>query len=617
MRSLFPYEKPREVQDEFIRLAEKVLIEGRNLLVHAPTGLGKTAAALAPALSYALQNGMKVIFLTSRHTQHSLAIRTLQEIKARHVLDIRVTDLIGKKWMCAQGGVGDLYSGEFIEFCKGMKESGKCVFYENMKDGLKLSVKAKQILSQLEMMISHTEDIIRLGEEEELCPYELTLALAAKSHVIIADYFYVFHPFISETFMKKAGIDIGKSIIIVDEAHNLPQRLRTLASARISSYIVKRSIKEARKFARIEVVDWVKGLAGLLDEMSKGMLQGDERVVEKEEFLNRIRSIADPKDIIDEFESVSVKVRAEQKVSFLGVVAQFLKDWQETGKGFAKILSVNQSRDGLQVTLSNLCLDPSLVSQKIFEEAHSSILMSGTLTPTAMYKDLLSVSRADEATFKSPFPQSNRLNLIVPLTTTKFTMRSDEQYRSMALICQEITEAVPGNTIIFFPSYHLRDKVLLNFSPSGRRVIIEKPNLSKQEKADILDRFRSESNTGVVLLAVVSGSFGEGIDLPGDLLKAVIIVGLPLDKPNLETLELIRYFDEKHGKGWDYGYIFPAFNKVMQNAGRCIRSENDRGIIVFLDERYIWPNYKRCFPPDWEMKTNKDFGTEVTGFFKQ
>jgi DNA excision repair protein ERCC-2 len=131
----------------------------------------------------------------------------------------------------------------------------------------------------------------------------------------------------------------------------------------------------------------------------------------------------------------------------------------------------------------------------------------------------------------------------------------------------------------------------------------------------MLDRFKGYKDIGAVFLAVASGSFGEGIDLPGDLLKAVIVVGLPLSQPDLETKSLIDYFDKKFGKGWDYGYLFPAFNKTLQNAGRCIRSETDKGVIVFLDERYVWPNYRRCFPEDWEMVVSKDPMYEINEFF--
>ena len=145
-------------------------------------------------------------------------------------------------------------------------------------------------------------------------------------------------------------------------------------------------------------------------------------------------------------------------------------------------------------------------------------------------------------------------------------------------------------------------------------MLIEKQNLSKEEKEKILDEFKKNKDKGSVLLAVSTGNFGEGIDLPGDFLKGVVIVGLPLSKPDLETQELIKYYDNKFGKGWDYGYLVPAMNKCLQSAGRCIRSETDRGVIVFLDERFAWPNYNRFFPKG-EVEVSTDYLEKIDGFF--
>jgi DNA excision repair protein ERCC-2 len=134
---------------------------------------------------------------------------------------------------------------------------------------------------------------------------------------------------------------------------------------------------------------------------------------------------------------------------------------------------------------------------------------------------------------------------------------------------------------------------------------------------EFLDGFKSYKNVGAILMGVIGGNFGEGIDLPGDFLKGVIIVGLPLQRPDLETEALIKYYDEKFKKGWDYGYLFPAFNRALQSAGRCIRSETDKGVIIFLDERYSWKNYFRCFPPSWDIKTTLLYEKMIEDFFKQ
>jgi DNA excision repair protein ERCC-2 len=254
----------------------------------------------------------------------------------------------------------------------------------------------------------------------------------------------------------------------------------------------------------------------------------------------------------------------------------------------------------------------------VIDAASSVILMSGTLTPTSMYRELMGFREENtvEMTLKSPFPEKNKLSIIIPKTSTKFTERSEYQYKEMATIVSKLVNVIPGNSAVFFPSFRMRDDVYNYMKDCEKTVFLEKQGLTKQEKEELLENFKSYKNVGAVLLGVTTGSFGEGIDLPGDFLKGVVIVGLPLQRPDLETKALIDYYDQKFKKGWDYGYVFPAFNRTLQSAGRCIRSETDRGVIVFLDERYAWPNYMRCFPPSWNLKTTILYESLIKAFFE-
>jgi DNA excision repair protein ERCC-2 len=243
-------------------------------------------------------------------------------------------------------------------------------------------------------------------------------------------------------------------------------------------------------------------------------------------------------------------------------------------------------------------------------------MMSGTLTPMEMYKDILGFEKAELVEFGSPFPKENRLNMILPITTTKFSERNEAQFKKIAEICAELSNIIPGNIILFFPSYYIRDRVNRHFINLCRKsTFTEQPNLSKDDKKELLEKFKGFRKSGAVLLAAVSGSFGEGIDLPGDYLNAVVVVGLPLSVPDLETKALIRYYDELFSKGWDYGYVFPAMNKVMQNAGRVIRSETDRGAVILLDERYSWHQYNRCFPKEWGLVSTVLYKKMLEDFF--
>lgn len=616
MTVLFPHEKIRPVQNELIEVIQKGITDKEHVFVHAPTGLGKTAAALAPAVSYALENDKTVFFLTSRHTQHKIAIETLRKMNEKYPGDIKVADIIGRKNMCIQGGIENLYAGEFLEYCRSIRESGKCLFYSNVREGAKLSVKAKNQISIMQKNIYNTEDIIQAGIKDELCPYELATELAKQANIIIADYHYLFHPHVRTIVMARIEKELKDCVVVIDEAHNLPYRVRDLASVKITSIMTRRAIKEAKKNGYDHVIPLITDIQNALLDLSKDLDIGKEKLVKKEDFVKRIETDKNYEEIFEELEHVATAIRQTQKQSFIGGVALFLEFWNGKEEGFTRIISMKPGKQGEYISLSYRCLDPAVISKEVIEATHSSIFMSGTLMPTSMFKDLLGVEEAIEKEFENPFPDKNRLNLVIPKTTTKYTHRTPEMFKQIAANCTQIANTVPGNSLMFFPSYAIRDQVHQFMQQvCNKTLFLELPNMTKQEKEELLEKFKKYKDSGAVLLCAVSGNYGEGIDLPGDFVKSVTIVGLPLGQPDLETKQLIEYFDKKYSKGWDYGYIFPAFNKTLQNAGRCIRSETDKGAVIFLDERYLWPMYKRCFPHDWDMEVSRDIIGEIEEFF--
>jgi len=615
---LFPHEKVRKIQDEMLAEVLNVIKNKKNMIVHAPTGIGKTVSVLAPALSFALKNELTIFFLTSRHTQHQIAIETLKKIRKKYGNEFCVVDIIGKQWMCLQGGIDALYSGDFADYCKKLREEKKCEFYSNIRNKGKLSVKAKKVLTELKTEGAlHSEELIETCRKEELCPYEMSALLCKDAKVVIGDYYHIFSEGIRDTLLKRAGKELHEAIIIVDEGHNLPGRIRNLSTVKLSNFILDRALKEAKKFGYGETIENLNLVKNTLDGLSEDLnFNKEEKLVRKDEVIEKIKSEKDYDELVSELIFIGDEVREEQKQSFVGSVGNFLEAWQGPDKGFARMLSLKEGFRNPMITLSYRCLDPSLITGKVIETAYSTIIMSGTLTPTFMYKDILGFEDVIEKVYGSPFPKKNRLSLIIPETTTKFTRRNEAEYEKIGKICAKLVNLVPGNSLLFFPSYDLRDKAYKYFSGlCEKTTFLEKPNLSKQEKKEMLEKFGSYKDSGAVLLGVATGSFGEGIDLPGDLLKAVIVVGLPLEKPSLEIKELIDYYDEKFSKGWDYGYIFPAIIKCLQNAGRCIRSEEDRGVTIFLDERFAWQNYYKCFPPDMDVKIIKLYEEKVKGFF--
>jgi DNA excision repair protein ERCC-2 len=616
--SFFPHEKIRDIQSELISAIDSAVKNGENLVAHAPTGLGKTAASIAPAISNTLKTSKTIFFLTSMHTQHKIALDTVREIKNKHGVQLITTNIIGKKHMCLQPGVKALGQRDFVEYCKALREEGKCSFYTNLKKGEDLSFSTKTALSELkEASPVTTTELLKMAEKHNICPYEVSMLLGKESKVIIADYYYLFHPRIRESFLRKTGKELEDAVIIVDEAHNLPGRIKNLASERITSITIKRAISEAESLKEQEVQILFSDMLGILETYAEKA--EEEEYITREDFMERVRQLRDYDELIEELEEMAERTREEQKQSYIGIISSFLEAWKGNNEGFTRIFAKEKGLREEILSLNYKCMDPGVISRQVLEKAASTILMSGTLTPTYMYREVLGLQegRTKEITLESPFPEENRLSIIIPKTSTKFTARSEEQYKEIASITTRIVNAIPGNSAVFFPSFKLRDDVYRHMRDCEKTVFVERPGLTKKEKEELLENFKSYKNSGAVLIGVISGSFGEGIDLPGDYLKGVVVVGLPLQKPDLETKAMIDYYEKKFGKGWDYGYLFPAFNKTLQSAGRCIRSETDRGVIVFLDERYEWPTYKRCFPRTWNLKVTMLYEGMIKGFFEK
>ncbi len=608
--TFFPHEQVRPVQGEMMQDIFNALSQKKHIIMHAPTGIGKTASSLVPALELAKKEGLTIFFLTSRQTQHHIVIETLKKLKHKHGISIKTADIIGKKGMCAQEGVEGFHSGEFHDYCRKLREDKQCEFYQNTrKTPQALTFQGKKTLEEFKVLIPmHVEDINSHSKTERLCPYEMAIELGKDAQVIIADYYYLFDEGIRTSFFHKIDKEIGKAIIIVDEAHNLPDRIRTLASEKVNTFVLERAITEAKKLEQVELVE-------LLDNLLSGLhtLIGnqEEKKIVREEVFRMVEPTHEYDEAVEELIEIGQEVQAASKRSFLLSVGRFLLAWQGEDEGYARILSKQENG----FVLSYRCLDPALLSAEVFKECYAAVLMSGTLKPTAMYKNILGCEGAIEKEYPNPFPKKNRMTMVVPRTTTKFSSRNEAQYKDIAVWCAGILDEIPGNVAVFFPSYFLRDAVHKHLHGLCQRpMFIEKPKLTKEEKKGFIERFKQIKNAA--LLGVATGSFGEGLDMPG-VLKGVVVVGLPLGRPDLGTQSLIEYYDKRFGRGWDYGYTFPAITKCLQNAGRCIRSEHDKGVIVFLDERFAWPTYLNCFPKEWEIVVDANFIPHLERFFSE
>ncbi len=609
---LFPYSTIRPVQDAMIKDVQIAVSSGKNLIAHAPTGLGKTAAVLAPALSVALKKNLTVFFLTSRHTQHAIAIETLRLIKEKHKINFSVVDLVGKKDMCARSEVEAFPSRYFHDYCKSLREKDNCDFYLNFRKDNQLSASSKNVLKFINSLPAHTEEVVDSSKKQSVCPYEVASHAAKDASVIIADYNCLFNSRIRESFFGRSSKALNDAVIIVDEAHNLPGRMREMLTARLSTLIIDRAMSEAETWNENDIKTFLASLRYGMEQLATS----PELAISKEQLLAAVEGY-DLNDILKSMSDLAETVRETEKQSFIGSVADFLLSWMGGDEGFARILTVKESARGKTIVVSNHCLDSSVATKSVIEEAHSVIMMSGTLTPMIMYRDILGFP-SDTALkeYGNPLPKENKLSLIVKDATTKFSSRNEQQFMNLADICARAASSVQGNLAIFFPSYFLMSQIHTYLHEKlSKKVFKEHQGMSKSAKQQLLKGFKQESLKGGVLLAVIGGSFSEGINLPGNFLNGVIVVGLPFVQPDLCNKALINYYDKNFGKGWDYGYVFPAFTKALQSAGRCIRSETDKGVIMFVDERYAWTNYYRCFPKDLAPKTTTFYQQAIDEFF--
>ncbi len=619
----FPFESIRNGQEEFIKDLGFCLEEGKHIIAHAPTGIGKTAAVLATAIETALKKDLVIFFLTPKHTQHNIVMKTVQKINEKHNLNIRFSDFIGKKWMCLQQNVSELSNSEFNEYCRTVRTQEVCEYYNNTYQKAKITDQVKDFIKVIWNDNLDAVGITKANREREkqgFCPYEVNMMLAKDSRVIIGDYYHLFSPQVRSAFLLKLGREAQKIILIVDEAHNLPERLRSLLSDKISSYILSRAEKEAKAFNFQEIANDISYINVALKNIAEKLEFKNEVFVRKFDFIGDVEKTTQVTfdALIDELEEAALEVRKSSKKSYLGGLAQFLELWKGEDVGYARILKREYYKDKPHFVLEYSCLNPALAAKEFIDSCYSAVFMSGTLKPGEMYRDLLGLSpiRTIIREYPSPFDPKNRLVLVDNTVTTKYSERNEEEFKKIAKKCKDYLLAAKVKTVIFFPSYEFMHQVLPFFNhdiESQYLVLVEDKKMSKEEKDKVLEDFKKNQNA--VLLGVLGGNFSEGIDLPGKYLEMVIVVGLPLSRPDLLSKALVDYYDYAFKKGFEYGYTYPAMIKVMQAVGRCIRTTKDRGVIILMDKRYTYENFQKVLPRDWDGIVITDATPMIKRFF--
>jgi DNA excision repair protein ERCC-2 len=620
----FSHAKPRKYQDELIDDVWKCLNEEKHLIAHAPTGIGKTAAVLGPALTYALENAKTVFFLTPKIAQHQVAVDELEALAEKYKLNFRATDLVGRRYMCVDPVLGSSDFEEFYELCKRRRKRENCPYYAfargfSMREKAEAKMNFEKVTEDYGVVKPHSEILDACerfknpkGRINPLCAYEIALKLARSSQAIVCDYFHVLSP--HANIIQKIKKELPDSILIIDETHNVPDRIRRGLSVSLDTFLLKRADQEA-KLMGSELTKPVARLARALETLGK------EKTKEKSEALVSVddlpRFSGDELDELDELGTAYLEGANRQKSSCVKI-KRFFEVWDKESPEFLRMIRRWKTRTGY--TVSRKCLDPSVATAETINSSHCTIAMSGTLTPQEMYRDILGfdADRTEMRAYKSPFPKKNRLNVICDSVTTKYSYRNATEYASIAREVSRVIDTIPGNVAVFFPSYVVMNSVLKTLEPiSSKELLVQKESSTPSQTATLLSRFKKNAERGSVLAAVAGGSFAEGMDYPGRELLGVIVVGVPLADFNLETQALIDYYEYKLGSGWNYGYLYPAMSKAIQSAGRCIRNEEDKGTVVFMDKRFLWKNYSRCFPAEMDFVITREPAREVRKFWKE
>ncbi len=579
---LFRHPRIRPGQKEMVQDVMKTLEEGLNLVAHAPCGIGKTDASLSPALTYALENNLAVFFLTPKISQHQIAIDVAKGLSEKYNIEIPTIDIIGRKYACIHPSLQELDYDTFYTACEQLRKEELCSYHMALNPFGKSREQKLRELAQLFRSPKHHSETIKIGEELGICPYELMVKLAGSATLVICDYYHIFSPKIRDLMLTKMRKCIEQLIVIVDEAHNLPQRVRDHLSCSFNTALAQKAEKELE-----ELGDYAPPLAERLKKWGYERLGKEKEIeIEQDELEGILDFGMEREETIEYLQALGTEyIETKGKRSALLRLARFISLWFDETPA-ARIL--RKTAHG--ISISKKYLDVALVTS-ILNEAHASIVMSATLIPPEMYKDILGLDENTLVrTYPSPFPKENRLAMILRDATTRFTQRNPLTYKRIAFIIDQLYD---GKTAVFFPSYDVLNNVLPLIQSSPKHV--QQAKMGPKELKDVVRKF---ATYGGLLLGVQGGSLSEGLDFSNNEITTLIVVGVALEEMTLETKALITYYEEKFGKGWEYAYFLPAMTKALQAAGRAIRKENDRAVIVFLDERFAWQNYRRLFPKD-------------------
>jgi len=570
----FPY---REGQRDLAVAVYKTISRKKRLFIQAPTGIGKTLSTIFPAVqAMGAGKASKVFYLTAKTITRTVAEEAFRILRSRGLVFTAVT-ITAKEKLCPMEKAE--CNPEACPYARG--------HFDRVNEAVFDILHLEQEMDR--------ETVLRYAEKYRVCPFEFCLDISSWTDGIICDYNYVFDPNVR---LKRYFADgaPGDYLFLVDEAHNLVSRAREMYSASVykEDFLeVKRIIKG--KSPRLE---------RQLDRCNKLLLSmkrecGDWQLLEDVTGLAAgiMTAFSYMETFMEEFPEFPER---ETVLDFYFCLRDFLNVYEELD-GHYRIYEENREDGSFLVRL--FCVDPSRLLSRCMDQGASTILFSATLLPVRYYKTLLSGNQDDYAVYvNSPFPEENRLLMVAEDVSSRYTRRSPSEYRKVADYIRIVTQSRPGNYMVFFPSYQYMGEIeeILEEEPLKADLLVQGQGMGEAEKAEFLEEFEKERSHSLAAFCVMGGVFSEGIDLKEERLIGVIVVGTGLPMVCVEQEVLKGYFDETEEKGFDFSYQYPGMNKVLQAAGRVIRTPEDRGVILLLDDRFLRRDHLELFPREWE-----------------
>lgn len=572
----FPYEY-RKGQKELTTSVYRTILRKKKLFIQAPTGVGKTMATIFPSVKAVGEElGEKIFYLTAKTITRTVVEQAFQLLK-KQGLQYKVVTLTAKEKIC---------------FCEDKEcNPEKCPYAKGHYDRVNQAVYE---------MITTTDDMSRenievYARKYEVCPFEMSLDVAVWVDTVVCDYNYVFDP---NAHLRRFFADEvkGEYLFLIDEAHNLVERAREMYSATI----YKEEFLEAKRI--IKYLD--KKLVRKLDICNRQLLEL-KRECETYQVhqsvghfsISMTNLLMEMERFMEECDRAEVK---EELLEFYFHVRTFLNVYDVLDENYT--IYTEMEEDG-KFKLKLFCVNPALNLQNFLEKGNSTVFFSATFLPIHYYKQLLSTEKDDYAIYvDSPFDIKNREILIGSDVSSKYTKRNVQMYERIASYIIKTLEVKKGNYIAFFPSYQFMENVyeVLERRLSGETVcLLQEKMMTEEKREEFLEEFAKEREGNLLGLCVMGGIFSEGIDLTEEKLVGAFIVGTGLPQICYEREILRQYFEKKNGKGFDYAYLYPGMNKVLQSAGRVIRTETDRGVILLLDERFLQRQCQEIFPREW------------------